>query len=135
MLVMSKQKGDSVTLVTHEKDRELGNEAADFGLRIEDVPGGQGGQDPKWGLRVAHVDRDEMKAKEPAPDAKFGAALGAARDCIRANPAIAGAEAVAERLGMRAQTVRAAVKQLLADGDVVARPAPRGGIRVARSLV
>ncbi len=130
MLVMSKKKGDLVTLVTHEKDRELGHEAADFGLRIEDVAGGPEGQDPKWGLRVLHVDREEMKEKQPAPDAKFSAALAAARDCIRANPAIAGAEAVAERLGIRAQTVRAAVKQLLADGDVVSRPAPRGGVRL-----
>ncbi|MGD0680037.1 MAG: AAA family ATPase [Polyangiaceae bacterium] len=130
MLVMSKKKGDAVTLVTHEKDRELGHEAGDFGLRIEDVPGGPEGQDPRWGLRVVHVDREEMKEKQLPPDAKFSATLGAARDCIRANPAIAGAEAVAERLGLRAQTVRAAVRQLLADGDVVARPAPRRGVRL-----
>lgn len=130
MLVMSKKKGDAVTLVTHEKDRELGGLADDFGLRIEDVAGGPEGQDPKWGLRVAHVDRGQMQTKQP-PDAKFVAAIAAARECIGAHAGIAGSEAVAERVdGFRTATVRAAVKQLLADGEVVSRPAPRGGVRL-----
>jgi hypothetical protein len=127
MFVLTKKKGDEVTLVTHEKDRELGEAVADFGLRIEDVPAEE---DMKWGLRVVHVDREQMKPKGENSGAKFLKAMATARTCIRDNPGIAGAEAVAERVGVRAQTIRAAVKQIVADGEVVSRKAPRGGVRL-----
>ena len=130
MLVMSKKKGDPVTLVTHEKDRELGHEAADFGLRIEDVAGGADGQEPNWGLRVLHVDRDQMRGTTPTADASFGRAVEAVRESIRANPGVAGIEAVAERAKLRRQTTSAAVKQLIADGDVVPVAGTRGGVRL-----
>lgn len=38
LFVLTKKKGDDVTYVSHEKDRELGAPVADFGLRIVDVP-------------------------------------------------------------------------------------------------
>lgn len=128
LFVMTRAKGDDCAVVTHEKDRELGEPLADFGLRIEDVASED---EPKWGLRVAHVDREEMKPKADGADAAFKRAAAAVVECIGANPGIAGAEAVVARsVGCRAQTVRAAVKQLTADGEIVTRSAPRRGVRL-----
>jgi RecA-family ATPase len=123
LFVMTKRKGDLVTLVTHEKDRELGVPAADFGLRIDDV---SDEHDPKWGLRVAHVDREQLGSTKDTGDAKFMKAVDAVRQCIRDNPGIAGIEAVAERIGIRRQTTSAAAKQLVADGEVVIRKVAKG---------
>jgi hypothetical protein len=129
MFVMSKKRDERVTLVTHEKDRELGGETvADFGLRIDDVATDNG--DPKGALRVAYVDRDEMSDKIDTGSASFAIIIAAALDRIRDNPGIAGAEAVAGRVGGRRTTVRAAVKQLVTDGTVVACSSPRGGVRL-----
>jgi hypothetical protein len=130
MFVMTKAKGDPVALVTHEKDRELGEAVPDFGLRIEDVAGGAEGQDPKWGLRVVHVDREETRQKAETGDKAFLKAMEAALACIKDNPGIAGAEQVAQRVGGRPVPLRAAVKQHIADGTVVTRKAPRGGVRL-----
>lgn len=127
LFVMTKKKGDPVTHVSHEKDRELGLTVEDFGLRIEDVASES---DPKWGLRVAHVDRAQMQGRADTGDAKFARALTAVRECVASKPGIAGIEAVAEATGMRRQTASAAVKQLLADGDLASRGAPRGGVRL-----
>jgi AAA domain len=128
LFVLTKNKGDAVTFVTHEKDRELGGyPVADFGLRIEDIPTDDG--DAKGGLRVAHIDRAEVQAKE-TQEARFVVAMAAARSCILQHPGIAGAEAVAERVGGRVATIRAAVKQLIADEIVVTRTAPRNGVRL-----
>lgn len=122
MFVMTKAKGDAVTLVTHEKDRELGMAVADFGLRIDDVPTDDG--NPKGALRVVHVDRDEMKGKED-DGAKFAKVVSTVLECIRKNPGVAGAEAVVQLVGQTAVPVRAAVKTLLAEGKIVERK-PRG---------
>ncbi len=81
-------------------------------------------------MRVVHVDREQMKAKPDAEADKFAKAMATARTCIGENPGIAGAEATAERVGGRKATIRAAVKQLMADGDVVSRGASRGGVRL-----
>jgi RecA-family ATPase len=131
MFVMSKRKGDPVTLVTHEKDRELGVEASDFGLRIEDVPADEDGRDPKWGLRVVHVDHAEMKAgAQVEPDEKFARTLEAVTKCVRSNPGIAGTGAIAERLGIRKQTASAAVGQLVAEGSIVSRKVGGNAVRL-----
>jgi Mn-dependent DtxR family transcriptional regulator len=127
LFVMTKKKGDPVALVTHEKDRELGEPAADFGLRIDDVADER---DPKWGLRVSHVDCEQMGAAKETHDGRFLKALAAARDCIRDNPGIAGIGAVAERLGVRRTAVSAAVNQLIADGVVTPTTAPKNGTRL-----
>jgi hypothetical protein len=126
LFVMTKNKGDEFTHVTHEKDRELGEPVADFGLRVEDVPTDDG--NPKGGLRVAHVDRDQMNGKaEGSGDVQFVRALKRVSECIGANPGIAGADAVTERTKMQRKAVGAAVRQLVADGHVVSRPAPGPG--------
>lgn len=118
MFVLTKKKGEAFALVTHEKDRELGDTVADFGLSIEDVAGGSDGQDPKWGLRVVHVDREQFKESDSSK-AKFTKVVQAVRDCIRDNPGIAGSEAVAAMIGGTAVGIRAAVNTLLAEGEIV----------------
>ncbi|MGD0679315.1 MAG: hypothetical protein ABSC94_28300 [Polyangiaceae bacterium] len=65
-----------MTLVTHKKHCELGHEAADFGLRIEDVPRRQFGQDPRRGLRVIHVERAEMNGGAESTAAKWAKVVG-----------------------------------------------------------
>jgi hypothetical protein len=122
MFVMSKKKGDLVTLVTHEKDRALGMTVPDFGLRFDDVAETDDGRgDQKWGLRVSHVDRAEMGAAKQTGDKTLAKAVAAVLACIAAHPGIAGTEAVRVVLGMDALIVRAAVNALLADGKVVER--------------
>jgi hypothetical protein len=61
VFVLSAEKGEH-TFVTHEKDRELGMLVADFDLRIEDVPTGDG--NPRGGLRVVHMDREQLTTPE-----------------------------------------------------------------------
>jgi hypothetical protein len=126
MFVMTKAKSEAVAQVTHEKDRELGEPVADFGLRIDDIPTDDGNL--KGGLRVAHVDREQIKATASAPG--LVKVMAAAHDCIRDNPGIAGAECVVALIGGTATTGRAAVKQLIADGKVVHRSSKRNGVRL-----
>ena len=122
VFVMSAKKGEP-TMVTHEKDRELGYTVEDFGLRIEDVETGDIDQpNPRGGLRVVHLDREQMKPKgETAEDAKaeWLKAVSKIRDCIRDNPGVAGADAVTELVKMRRKSVGTAIQTLIADGDVV----------------
>jgi len=65
-----------------------------------------------------------VKAQEPerdeaeAPDAAFTARKGEILDFIGHNPGIAGAGAIAERMRVRATTVRQAVAELLEEGKV-----------------
>ena len=120
-------KKNEPAFVSHEKDRELGMTVADFGLRIEDVPTDDG--NPKGGLRVVHLDREQIRSSAD-PATKFARAVAEVRECIRKHPGIAGADAVRERVAMKAQTVRAAVQQLVADAEVVTRSAPRNGVRL-----
>lgn len=80
---------------------------------------------------MLHVDREELKRGGAADgDANFGRALDCVVECIRENPGIAGADAVTERVRMQRKAVGAAVKQLVADGRVVARKAPQNGVRL-----
>jgi hypothetical protein len=124
MLVMTKAKGDPWALVTHEKDRELGMTVSDFGLRILDIPS-EG--DPKWGLRVEHVDRDQMKDGGESASAAFAKVKEKVLHCIRDNPGVAGTEAVRELVGGSMNAIRAAVATLIADGVVVERTVPGKG--------
>ncbi len=125
LFVATKKKGEPVTCVTHEKDRELGEPIADFGLRIDDVATDDG--DLRGGLRVVHVDREQLQATTGGDAAKFSRLVRIVRDCIRENPGVAGVESLRELLGGRMQPVRAAVNTLLAAGDVVERkPTGRG---------
>jgi hypothetical protein len=72
--VLGASKGEPVR-VEHEKERLYGRELADFGLRIEDVEGAHGldrSIDPRWGLRVVHLDRAQLDAR---PSGAGGALL------------------------------------------------------------
>lgn len=72
--VMTAAKGEPVR-VSHEKDRELGSLLDDFGLRVEDVAIDG---DPRAGLRVVHLEPEQINA---APQGPTGAAQ--ARACER----------------------------------------------------
>jgi hypothetical protein len=121
VFVMTASKGKP-TFVTHEKDRELGMLVADFGLRIEDVMTDDG--NPKGGLRVVHLDREQMHG-EGDGGSKLASAVEAVRKCIEENPGVAGTEAVRQLLGLDAVAVRAAVNTLLAEDEIVERK-PKG---------
>ncbi len=124
MFVQSKKKGEALSLVTHEKDRALGQAVADFGLRIDDV---QADGDPKWGLVVCHIDRAELTAAKPTGDARLAKAVEAVRECIRSHPGIAGTDAVRAIVGLDALLVRASVNTLCDNGEVVQRKVPGRG--------
>jgi hypothetical protein len=141
MLVMSKKKGEPVALVTHEKDRELGQEVADFGLRIEDVSErADGSGDPKWGLRVVHVDREQMKLAPDPAKIKFERAKQTVLQALEQSPGVAGVGALCTLLKDKCERdfVRAALDTLEADGTVVKRhvSSKKGGraVRLYRSV-
>jgi hypothetical protein len=67
LFVFAGQKGRPV-VVRHEKERLYGREMPDFGLRIEDVASHESGRvtDPRWGLRVTHMDREQLAQQAPS---------------------------------------------------------------------
>jgi len=120
LFVMTKIKGDRQALVTHEKDRELGYLVDDFGLTIEDIHTDDG--NPKGALRVT-VAKVQNAAEEAVQKT-----LLAVREYVFRMPGVAGIGVLADGLGMRKQSVGAAVNQLLAEGVIIARfSTPQGG--------
>jgi hypothetical protein len=63
VFVATAEKGEA-THVSHEKDRELGATVPDFYVRIVDVPSTD---DPKAGLRVMHLDLEQVEADADHP--------------------------------------------------------------------
>ena len=112
------EEGKQLTQVRHPKERVTGQTVAPFALRFEDV---ERDGDPRWGLRVAYVDRAET-AESEAP-AKFERIKAAVLECVKEHPGIAGAVAVVQTMGGTAAPIRAAVADLLADGQLVERKA------------
>lgn len=133
--VMSAKKGEP-TMVTHEKDRELGYLVEDFGLRIEDVEtGDQDHPQPRGGLRVVHLDREQLRAPQRTDDEVSEAqqkewlkTVSQVKDAIKKNPG-KGTDAIREIVRMKKATVIVAITQLKDDGDVVdrVRSSPAGG--------
>jgi hypothetical protein len=118
------QEGEQLTYVQHVKERVTGQTISPFALRFEDV---ERDGDPRWGLRVVYVDREEL-GKANASDA-FKQTIEAVRRGLRGHPGAAGADALARLLGIRAGDVRAAVKQLEADGEAVTVKVGKGNGR------
>jgi hypothetical protein len=70
VFVLGGAKGEPVR-VDHEKDRLFGTLLEDFGIRIEDVEGvneSNGLKDPRWGLRVVHLNREQFDARSATGD-------------------------------------------------------------------
>ena len=130
--VMTADKGDPA-LVSHEKDRELGLLVADFGLRIEDVVTDDG--NPKGGLRVVHLDREQVKPIAPAkPEgvAKFDAIKKGILDVVRATPTLCSGNDIAARVTGTRGLVLQAIRELLRDGQLVQSEGEGGAFRVSR---
>lgn len=62
--VMAAEVKGGPVIVKHERS-PIGRPLEDFGLTIEDVPSGS---DPRWGLRVRHLDRKQMREAEEAAE-------------------------------------------------------------------
>lgn len=60
IFVFGAKKDDPWSVVQHVKERNEGLVLPDFGVRTADIQGLDG--DPRWGVRVDHVDRAEMGA-------------------------------------------------------------------------
>jgi 5S rRNA maturation endonuclease (ribonuclease M5) len=72
---------DTPTTVHHQKDRIRGACADTFGLTGEDIPSGN---DPRWGLRVVHLEPEQLsEAEKHKEDAKLGGAVRAIETTIR----------------------------------------------------
>jgi hypothetical protein len=120
--VMTKAKGDEVALVSHEKDRALGEEVPDFGIRIADVTGENG--HPKWGLDVSYVECGPPPPVEKRQET-FAELQARIIECCRTNE-VAGIDGVLGLLGGAATKVRAATKDLIAKGELVSVPTGQG---------
>jgi hypothetical protein len=132
VFVATAEKGEP-TFVTHEKDRELGMTVADFGLRIEDVTTDDG--DPKGGLRVVHLDREQVKptSAKPAGSAKFDTLKNTILDTVRKHTDLTSGNAIFARVsGASRPTFLEAMKELKADGRLVQPGGEGSAYHVAR---
>jgi hypothetical protein len=66
VFMMSAKKGEP-TQVKHEKDRLYGTPLEDFWFRIEDVPEGRVAGDPRWGLRICHLNAAQIEVESARP--------------------------------------------------------------------
>jgi hypothetical protein len=97
------------TTVHHQKDRIRGACLDDFGLDGEDVPNGS---DPRWGLRVVHLEASQVREADAVERAK-GAVLKAIG---KSRSGYYSANEVADALDIRKGTVLAAVRALMREG-------------------
>ena len=116
--------------VTCEKERVYGDPIAPFGFRIEDVADGH---DPRWGLRVVHLDAEQMAS---APDAKSSAKLAKDADRILAymqahSPFSGNKAALAAAIGMRTNDFYPAFSTLIADGKTVVNSDKKGAVTIS----
>ena len=112
VFIFSAEKGEPIR-VSHDRSPSDGEHLADFGLSIEDV---EVDGDPRGGMRVVHREGEELDGGKEDIRAKHFALLEKIRDGLRANEGVSGADALAARIGMRAATVRMALREL---GDEV----------------
>jgi hypothetical protein len=129
------------TKVHHEKDRIRGDCVPTFGLRTEDITGPGG--DPRWGLRVRHLEGEEMAPKQMASqtpvtlltaEQRSASSLDARVERIRMylrlqGPFDGSKGALAEHLEMGRTSFFAAYSVLEARGEVL-QEGRRGGICV-----
>ncbi len=128
VFVFEGEKG-SPTKVHHQKDRVRGACLDDFGLDAEDVADGP---DPRWGLRVLHLDAAQMVADDPLAGLKKTVVMAVRK----ARSPVVSATEIFEIVGGRKAAVLRAVRELLRDGTL-SQPggeetqilAPRGGGR------
>jgi hypothetical protein len=117
--VFAGEEGKSMTHVEHKKERVHGHTVAPFALRFDDMADER---DPRWGLRVVHVDRAEWGAKSDArASVEFAELAENVRRHIEAHPGAPGADNIAAKMGRRVSVVRVAIHDLLDAGAVVSR--------------
>lgn len=102
---------DTPTTVHHQKDRIRGACLDDFGLDGEDVADNG---NPRWGLRVVHLEGAQLKETDAVEQAK---------DCVmktvqKARSSLYSATDIANRIKLRKQVVMVAVKELMRDGQL-----------------
>ncbi len=122
------------TVVQHEKERNRGQTVEDFGINAEDVDNPVTGE-ANWGLRVVHLEAEQMAAIEPESDARADAAK-AQRFAIACDRIISflSTNPGASKRGVREQTVGAkdtvdaALEHLVRTGKVIDRGNKKGGL-------
>jgi hypothetical protein len=112
VFVLSAEKGQPAR-VQHEKCRIRGITIPDFGLEIQDVAVGN---DPRAGLRLVHLDREQL---EPAEErhSQFDAAAGRVRAELRNHPRGVGKNQLRELVRIRKETLLGVLEKLDADGE------------------
>lgn len=104
---------DTPTTVHHQKDRIRGATCENFGLTSEDVVRGA---DRRWGLRVRHLEEQQIQARSVAEDRFEGLKASIVKVVRGAKRPLVSATAISERVDGRKQAVLAAVKELVSDG-------------------
>ncbi len=114
------------TTVHHQKDRIRGACLDDFGLDGEDVANDL---DPRWGLRVVHLDGEQLPAHDDLDNIK--AAI--VRAVTAAKRPLCSMQAIYERVGGRKQRCWTAMKDLFEDGILSQPDGEEGPIRCSRN--
>lgn len=105
VFVATAEKGEPITM-SHEKDRERGATLDDFGLRIVDV---EVDGDPKGGLRVEHLEREQMSRKRDIDT--IGILVARVVEAVKANPGASTRVIRVHCKGARATEVDAALEE------------------------
>jgi len=118
-------KKSEPTKAHHQKDRILGDTIPDFGLDAEDV---SGDGDPRWGLRVKHLDVEQMappprpaadlEAEDRERQAKLEAIAIRLLEVVKAHPGI-GKRELRVSVGGRGADADAAIMRLERTGRLV----------------
>jgi hypothetical protein len=117
------EKGQPTT-VDHEKDRLIGTELDSFGVDTEDV---ERDGDARWGLRLVHLDGEQLRSRDEAKQATKESAerqerIEAVRQYMSTLPNATwkGTRSdLAKRIGGRKQTVMAILGDLASTGRIV----------------
>ena len=115
------------TRVAHEKCRNRGIMLDDFGLQVEDV---EVDGDRRAGLRVVHLEPEQLAAAQPTTDGSPARNIERIRrHLLEAGPHLGNRDALRERVGMGQQPFRSAMSVLESTGDIVVEKV-KGGLAI-----
>lgn len=125
MFVLTGEKGDPIH-VSHEKDRELGHTVDDFGLRIVDVAR-EG--DPKWGLRVEHLEKEQLRSAKKVGDA-LAPLKAEILALVRTTPGLKSKNSICLRVKGDKGRKLGAIGELIEEGQLLQLGGEKGEFRV-----
>ena len=103
-------------MLTHEKSAQDGQARPDFGLTVRDV---ELAGDPRWGLRLIHLDGEQLRGNEELADQDAQDRVRRAIEAVlRVGPFRGSKDALRQRAGVGRAPFVSAFRQLRDDGRI-----------------